>query len=210
MLGAALALTVFGASFIPTNVRAVFLNDGRPLAAKAFAARTRPAALSSNSFAPASGARSNNGQRAAAARPAGAAILGDAFVDGATPGLPIDTLFPPAASDTGENPLLPAGTPNTPLGRPMSAQGLVPFSAGLAGSPPSGSTTPTEPGTGPGTGPGLPTDPVSAVPEPGSWAMLLLGFFFIGAIMRRKGSRARGNAMVTVAINPYAVHLPTK
>jgi len=37
-----------------------------------------------------------------------------------------------------------------------------------------------------------PTGPVSAVPEPGTWAVLILGFFAIGWAMRRRAQLRPG------------------
>jgi hypothetical protein len=46
----------------------------------------------------------------------------------------------------------------------------------------------TVPPGGPGGGVGIPTDPgiPSGIPEPGTWAMLILGFFGIGMAARRR------------------------
>jgi hypothetical protein len=53
--------------------------------------------------------------------------------------------------------------------------------------------SPTPPGDGP---PGFPPPPlggVTAVPEPATWAMLILGFFGIGAALRRRREPRSGN-----------------
>ena len=204
VLGATFAVALLGASFIPTNVRAVFLNDAHAIPPKAFAARTPSPAVFPIRTVPASPAAPTSDTSAAAVRPAGASVLSDALAGGPiVPGLPIDTLFPGPTSETAENPLLPAGAQNPSFGRAASAPGLAPFIGGLAGSPPSGSTTPgpTDP-----TDPTVPTDPVAAVPEPASWAMLLLGFFFIGGAMRRRQRGAGATQKAIVAISQYEVH----
>ena len=62
--------------------------------------------------------------------------------------------------------------------------------------PPGGSvdpgnpTTPTEPGTP--TTPTNPANPVGAVPEPESWALMLLGFGLCGAALRRRRQKLLG------------------
>jgi hypothetical protein len=45
-------------------------------------------------------------------------------------------------------------------------------------------------GSGTGTGTEVPTPPVPAVPEPSTWALLLLGFGAIGYAMRRRNERS--------------------
>jgi PEP-CTERM motif len=48
---------------------------------------------------------------------------------------------------------------------------------------------------GPAFTPAPPSDPiVSAVPEPATWAMLILGFFAVGVAVRRRGRRQAGQA----------------
>ena len=55
---------------------------------------------------------------------------------------------------------------------------------------PPGWVGPTPPGVSPpGTPPGSP--PVSAVPEPATWAMLIFGFFGLGARLRSAAGRSR-------------------
>ena len=94
---------------------------------------------------------------------------------------PIDGMLPNAAlpGAPGENTL--AGGPGqfAPFG--------VPF--GAPGGPGDGFI----PGPGGPGGPGVPpTGPVSAVPEPGTWAVLILGFFAIGWAMRRRAQLRPG------------------
>jgi hypothetical protein len=76
--------------------------------------------------------------------------------DAALPGAPGENVLPGG---------LAGGEPCVPFGAPFAAPG--------------------GPG-GPG-GPGVPpTGPVSGVPEPGTWAVLILGFFAVGWAMRRR------------------------
>lgn len=61
---------------------------------------------------------------------------------------------------------------------------------------PSGPNTPTVPVPEPGATPTptptpTPVTPVPAVPEPATWATMLVGFMVIGVALRRRGARAR-------------------
>jgi hypothetical protein len=49
---------------------------------------------------------------------------------------------------------------------------------------PTPTPTPTE------TPPVIPTPPVSGVPEPSTWAMMMAGMFFLGTALRRKSRTA--------------------
>lgn len=105
----------------------------------------------------------------------------------------------------------PAATGGAPGGIPDGATGAGPAPQGVGNLPsdsiPGGAGAPGGAGGGPGgtlpgpggslpggggatpggTTPGGPvTPPVSAVPEPASWAMMILGFAFIGGILRRQ------------------------
>lgn len=48
---------------------------------------------------------------------------------------------------------------------------------------------PGSPDPGPGPGPGTPTDPVSPVPEPGTWLMFVLGMLAVGRALRERVRR---------------------
>jgi hypothetical protein len=75
------------------------------------------------------------------------------------------------------------GFPGFP-GGPVGPIVIVPVTPGTPGTP-GGPDVPGGPGT-PGT-PGTPvTPPPSAVPEPASWAMMVLGFGFAGGAIRRR------------------------
>jgi hypothetical protein len=201
LLGVFLGLTVFAASAIPTNVRAVFLDDGHRLPAKAFVARTTPGRVSPSVIGPASPDLSTGEGVAPATGLPFAALPGNPLAENTPPAVPlIDELFPNLVSETGANPLAVTGINQPAPGRLAAAPNFVPITGGVAGSLPSGSTTPAEPEP--------PTDPVSAVPEPGSWVMLLLGFFLIGGTLRRKSERTLREPMA--AFNRSAVRRPTK
>jgi len=72
--------------------------------------------------------------------------------------------------------LLAAGLPGVPRGG-----GYFPFGGGTSGPGPGGGG-----GGGGGNGGETPEPPIPSIPEPASWAMLMLGFFTIGHIMRRE------------------------
>jgi hypothetical protein len=79
----------------------------------------------------------------------------------------------------------------------LGGPGFISGGGGPPGSGPPGSGPPgSDPPGGVGGGPpGLP--PVlSAVPEPGTWAMLIFGFFAVGAAMRRRVRIQAGSARV--------------
>jgi len=107
----------------------------------------------------------------------------------AAPPPPIATvpLFEAVGGPKPGAPGVPVALTTAPGGGPV----VFPFTplpgggGGVIVTPPTTITPP--PGT-PGT-PGVPTTPTtptSAVPEPGGWAMMLLGFALIGAALRRK------------------------
>lgn len=84
------------------------------------------------------------------------------------PGLPVDGLFPGTDTETVLPPIIGPGLPGT--GAPPMV--VVPGGPG------------TEPPVIPPPVIGPP--PVVAVPEPGTWALLILGFGLVGARMRRR------------------------
>jgi hypothetical protein len=106
----------------------------------------------------------------------------------------------PGASDLAPIAILDTGPPLGPgflLNPPGDS--TIPLPGGEDLSPPGGSTT-TPPGgiigTPPDTHVTFPKDepkeivPVAAVPEPGTWATMLLGFALMGWRLRRQASRA--------------------
>ena len=90
----------------------------------------------------------------------------------------VDAIVPPV-------PVVAAPTLPSAPSAPIVTAGLVPFSltpppgGGIIVPPPTGSTPPTNP-------PPPDTPQVPAVPEPGTWAMMLLGFGMVGWLMRRR------------------------
>lgn len=71
----------------------------------------------------------------------------------------------------------PAGDPGG--GDPFGGGGPGPFAAFNPGQP---EFLPFAPGSPPGSG-------IAAVPEPATWAMLILGFFGVGVAVRRRRRR---------------------
>jgi hypothetical protein len=76
----------------------------------------------------------------------------------------------------------------SPFFAPFAPGGGDPGDPGLVGSPP--------PGGPPGIIPPPPGGGISAVPEPATWAMMILGFFGAGAALRR---RTRNKAIASCA-----------
>lgn len=99
--------------------------------------------------------------------------------------------FPPVGPGTPDVPLAPdvPMTPDVPLAPDGPGGPDGPVVPGVPVAP----VTPVVPG-GPGdwpTSPPIPPFPPSAVPEPGTWLMMILGFFAIGISIRRaRGRRA--------------------
>lgn len=87
----------------------------------------------------------------------------------------IDAVLPADVVLAAAEPLLPAGSPDLPL------------VVGGGGTPGGGGGVVTPPGTD--TPPGPPAIP--AVPEPSTWATMLLGFVLTGWAIRRRPSRRR-------------------
>lgn len=107
-------------------------------------------------------------------------------------------------ADVGPDPLAPvqvepipaAAPPEVAIaglpGGPFIGVGTPGFIIPIGGGP--GSPGATPPGSDPGcctsTTPGDPETPVvPAVPEPSTWALLMLGFFMVGATLRAKAGR---------------------
>jgi len=68
----------------------------------------------------------------------------------------------------------------------LSPGGFVPFGPGGGGGGLIGGG-----GGGGGGNPGGPTPPAGPIPEPSTWALLLLGFFFTGSALRRKNDLSK-------------------
>lgn len=95
----------------------------------------------------------------------------------------VPPILPPPASGIVEPPAVLAGAPGG-FGSGGFGPGIV---VGGVGAPPAGGGSPP----GGGTPPTTEVPPVtSAVPEPGTWAMMLLGFAMIGSAMPRPRRRA--------------------
>jgi len=92
---------------------------------------------------------------------------------------------PVALSDPIPSGLLPLGDVGTP---PAATVGGPPlgFPGGIGTVVPPGTTAgPGDPGVSPPPAPGVDT-PVAAIPEPATWAMMLIGFGICGAALRRR------------------------
>ena len=110
-----------------------------------------------------------------------AAAIGGAPADAATVAAVTDAFAPAAGTPATFASLGPAlGPTATPV---FSASLPPPANGGSTGGGTGGGGTGGEPGGQPGT------DPVTAVPEPATWLSLILGFFGIGAVLRRRNRR---------------------
>jgi hypothetical protein len=110
-----------------------------------------------------------------------AAAIGGAPADAATVAAVTDAFAPAAGTPATFASLGPAlGPMATPV---FSASLPPPANGGSTGGGTGGGNTGGDPGGQPGT------DPVSAIPEPATWLSLILGFFGIGAVLRRRNGR---------------------
>jgi hypothetical protein len=100
------------------------------------------------------------------------------------------TVGPLALGDPDPGQMIPLGDIGTAGGNPIPGG----FPGGISTVVPPGTSAvpgdPTDPTTPPGTDPGIP--PVAAVPEPGTWALMLIGFGLCGAAMRRRNTKGSG------------------
>ncbi|MBA4307624.1 MAG: hypothetical protein C0429_12900 [Sphingopyxis sp.] len=110
-----------------------------------------------------------------------AAAIGGTPADAATVAAVTDAFAPAAGTPATFASLGPAlGPTATPV---FSASLPPPANGGGTGGGTGGGNTGGDPGGQPGT------DPVSAIPEPATWLSLILGFFGIGAVLRRRNGR---------------------
>jgi hypothetical protein len=180
------------------NSRALFLTDGAPIAAKAFVA-TVPSLTT-----PQPGRGQTGIDSLALLRPTNAVGARRGPPGATAPGVP--DLTSPTVGPTSDS----------FLGMPGATSSVL--STGIAGPPPSLALTP--PGSsfvsrpaspiagGPGAtappanppvtvdpNPPVTVDPVSAVPEPNTWAMMILGFFAIGAAVRSRAAKSAAGSL---------------
>ena len=110
-----------------------------------------------------------------------AAAIGGAPADAAAVAAVTDAFAPAAGTPATFASLGPAlGPTATPV---FSASLPPPANGGSTGGGTGGGSTGGDPGGQPGT------NPVTAVPEPATWLSLILGFFGIGAVLRRRNGR---------------------
>jgi hypothetical protein len=133
----------------------------------------------------------------AAAAPGGGGGIPGAGSSPGEAGLPGGGGFPGGGGPGGGGP--GGGGPDAfaPFGQPFVAGAEPPeFIPGGAGGP-DGPGAPGGPGGvfPPGGTPGVPI--ASGVPEPATWAMLILGFFAVGAAMRRRARKRAGPAFLS-------------
>ena len=193
----ALAATLLVAALAPQNTRAVFIIDGGLPGAKAFTATVGPngAGPRPGSFLSGlAGPRGPVGQRSrgipGAGRPGERNVV-PVGPQGATGAIPPVALADNSFTQPGRDAAVDAGVGAAPSG---AGQPFAPFVSQSVSGSGFGGTTPGTPGTpgspgSPGT-PGTPgtttPTPVSSVPEPSTWAMLLGGFMVIGMALRQR------------------------
>lgn len=121
----------------------------------------------------------------------------------AVPSVPdLPASFAPPATIVDGEPVGPAGIPGTigPDGFPTgpvgggntpTGPGFVPGVVAPPGGTPNNPGNPDNPPTTPPTNPPVQPPVIPAVPEPATWAMLVMGFAMLGATLRRRRSFLR-------------------
>ena len=122
----------------------------------------------------------------------------EALIAGGDPGAAAainQVLAPIAATPTSLGSLAP---PLAGSGTPIFASNVDPGGGGGGGTPGGGGGTPGGGGGDPGNGGGgTPVVPVSPVPEPATWGMLILGLFGVGAALRRRARKPANAGLPT-------------
>jgi len=181
---------LFLVGIAPRSERALFLKDDGRLPAKAFSAVVPPLDATRSqlerSLLNAIGSRSSRSGGAQTTPPNPQFVASNqALLPGTLPTL-LSTGTAPGAAPPAADVSSPGGAPLAPTGGQPTTTSSTP----TTGAPPTAPGLPPPTAGAPGTS--TPTDdqpPVSAVPEPASWVMMLLGFLAIGSVVRRRPRR---------------------
>lgn len=182
----ATCVILFLVGIAPRNERALFLKDDSQLPAKALTAVVAPldAVRSQVEKSLLRGAGALTGSRSSRSGDSSTNAGRPRFVASNTP------VIPGAISSLLSN----AGTPGA---GPGATAADTPPPSGTTPAPTGGQAPTSTPQTTPGTPtspPGLPAPAagvIAAIPEPSTWAMMLLGFFAVGGVIRRRAPVAR-------------------
>lgn len=194
MIVGAMMVALLG-SLAPRYERALFVTGGR-VQPTAFAAIAPPPVAFNGLFADAAGPYAPL-RAARGGVPRGVERTG-AVPDGLDPAAPANYVPGDASPVGGDAPLtqLAALDPSRSgiVGGPLAGSGPLSFGPGAAasGAPgnPATPDSPTTPGGGTGGNTTVPVEPVGPVPEPSTWITMLIGFFGLGALLRRSRRRS--------------------